>query len=133
MTTPIPITTPVTQFRESVESKKASARYEEAYLHAHSVVQAGDAIQTAGWILGILLFCGAIFTAHTATIIETPAKDWLAPGGLILAAIVAVFCFWMVGMLLCARGHDLMASLDSAVNSSPFLSNAQRAKVIFPR
>lgn len=130
MAIPIPITIALAQPPESSEGKNASARYEDAYLHAGRVVQAGDAIQTAGWILGGLIFCGAVFAAHTVTVVETRAADWLPPGGLTIGAVIAVFLFWLVGILVGARGQHLKASLDSAVNSSPFLSNAQRAKVM---
>jgi len=130
MTTPIPITAAPPQRPESIESKNASDRYEDAYLQARWVVQAGDVIQTVGWVIGALIFCGALFAAHTVTKLETPAADWLPPAGLAIGAIITVFFFWLVGVLVCARGQQLKASLDSAVNSSPFLSNAQRATVM---
>ncbi len=130
MTTPIPITAARPQRPESIESKNASDRYEDAYLHARWVAQAGDVIQTVGWVLGAIIFCGAMFTAHTVTKLLTPAADWLPPAGLAVGAVITVFFFWLVGLLVCARGQDLEASLDSAVNSSPFLSDAQRARVM---
>jgi len=130
MTTPIPITAARPPRPEIIASNKASGRYEDAYLRASSMAQAGEILQTIGWVLGIFLFCGAIFVAHTATKIETIAADWLPPGGLTLAAIITVFLFWLIGELVWARGELLQAGLDSAVNSSPFLSDAQRAKVM---
>ena len=130
MTTPIPITAARPQRPEVIESRNASDRYEDAYLHARRLVQAGDLIQTVGWFLGAIIFCGAIVAAHTVTTPLTPAADWLPPARLAIGAIMTVFFFWLVGVLLCAGGHYLEASLDSAVNSSPFLSDAQRAKVM---
>jgi len=130
MTTPIPITAAPPQRPESIESKNVNDRYEDAYLHARGLVQAGDLIQTVGWTLGVLLFCGAIFAAHTVMKPLTPAADWLPPARLAIGAIMTVFFFWLVGVLVCAGGQLLKASLDSAVNSSPFLSDAQRAKVM---
>jgi hypothetical protein len=130
MNTPIPITAAPPQRPEIIESKNASDRYEDAYLHARGLLQAGDLIQTVGWALGAFIFCGAIFAAHTVTKPLTPAADWLPPAGLAIGAIMTIFFFWLVGLLLCARGEHLNASVDSAVNSSPFLSDAQRAKVM---
>lgn len=130
MTAPIPITAAPAPRPEIIDSKNASDRYQEAYVHAGSMVQAGDLIETVGWTLGIIIFCGAIFAAHTVLTPETPAADWLPPATLTLGAIITVFFFWLVGELVCARGEQWKASLDSAVNSSPFLSNAQRAKVM---
>jgi len=131
MPTPIPITTAPSLRPEIVESNNASDRYEDAYLHARSLEQAGDVIQTTGWALGAVFFCGAVFAAHTVLTPLTPAADWLPPAGFAIAAIVTVFLFWLVGMLVYARGQHVTAGLDSAVNSSPFLSNAQRAKLMF--
>lgn len=129
MTTPIPITAAPPQRPEIIESKNARDRYEDAYLSARWLVQAGDLIQTVGWVLGIFIFCGAMFSAHTVMIPEKPAADWLT-SGLATGAIITVFFFWLVGILVCVKGQDLKASLDSAVNSSPFLSNTQRAALM---
>jgi hypothetical protein len=130
MTTPIPITAARPQRPEISASQNASDRYQDAYLHVSRLAEAGNLIQTVGWLLGAFIFCGAVFAAHTVTRQLTPAADWLPPAGLALGAIVTVFFFWLVGTLVCARGQHLEASLDSAVNSSPFLSDAQRAKVM---
>ncbi|MFZ1138755.1 MAG: hypothetical protein WAN76_06240 [Candidatus Sulfotelmatobacter sp.] len=130
MTTPIPITAARPQRPEIIESRNACDRYEDAYLHARGLVQAGDIIQIVGWVLGAFIFCGAIFEAHTAITLLTPAADWIPPARLFIAAIMTVFLFWLVGVLVGTGGQRLKASLDSAVNSSPFLSDAQRAKVM---
>jgi len=37
---------------------------------------------------------------------------------------------WIIGVLLDGYGHQLKATLDMAVNSSPFLSNAQRSQIM---
>jgi len=130
MNTPIPITAARPQRPEIIESRNASYRYEDAYMHAHGVVQAGHLIQTVGWTLGAFIFCGAISAAHTVLTPLTPIADWLRPAGLAIGAIIAVFFFWLVGELLCVRGEDMEATLDAAVNSSPFLSDEQRARVM---
>jgi hypothetical protein len=130
MTTPVPITAAPPQRPESIESTNASDRYHDAYLHAGEMVQAGDVIQTVGWVLGAILFGGAVWAAHTVPTLVSPLADWLAPASLALGAIITVFFFWLVGELVFARGQEWKASLDSAVNSSPFLSNAQRARVM---
>jgi hypothetical protein len=127
MTAPIPITAAAAPRLEIIDSQKASERYEDAYQHARSIEQAGNIIRAGGWLLGIVIFCGAILAAHTAATVETPAADWLAPGSLAIGAVITVFFSWLIGILVSARGELLQASVDSAVNSSPFLSNAQRA------
>ncbi len=130
MNTPIPISAARPQRPEIIASKNASYRYADGYVRAHRVVRAGELMQTVGWTLGAFIFCGAISAAHTVLTPLTPAADWLRPAGLAIGAIITVFFFWLVGELLCVRGEDLEATLDSAVNSSPFLSDEQRAMVI---
>lgn len=130
MTTPIPITAARPRRAEIIESKNASDRYENAYVHAHWLMQAGDLIRTVGWTLGALIFCGAISAAHTVLTPLTAAADWLAPAGLVAGAIITAFLFWLVSVLVCVRAEDLEASVDCAVHSSPFLSDKQRAEVM---
>jgi hypothetical protein len=49
--------------------------------------------------------------------------------GLVLAVIVGGGGF-ILGTLLAAQGQVLKATLDTAVNSSPFLSNDQRVEIM---
>ena len=56
MTTPIPITAARPQRPEIIESRNACDRYEDAYLHARGLVQAGDIIQIVGWVSALSSF-----------------------------------------------------------------------------
>jgi hypothetical protein len=38
--------------------------------------------------------------------------------------------FYLLGVLVAAQGQILLASLDSAVNSSPLLTNDQKAEIL---
>ena len=51
-------------------------------------------------------------------------------GGLFFAAAVWFALFFVLGVLVSAQGQILRATLDSAVNSSPFLTNDQRASIM---
>ena len=46
-----------------------------------------------------------------------------------LGALVA-FAGWVIGVVLGGAGQYLNATLDTAVNGSPFLSNTQRAQLM---
>jgi hypothetical protein len=51
----------------------------------------------------------------------------------VVGLIGAVFVggqFYLLGLIVMAQGQILKASLDGAVNSSPFLQNEQRAKIM---
>ncbi|MBZ5574591.1 MAG: hypothetical protein LAO09_22270 [Acidobacteriia bacterium] len=116
---------------QSPESTKASSRYTDAYREARAVVWIGQIIKTIGWILGTIVGSAAV-----AAYVEQPELRRIAPAteavplALAICAIIAVLVFWVWGVLVCSKGNHLKASLDCAVNSSPFLSNEQRAKVM---
>jgi hypothetical protein len=43
---------------------------------------------------------------------------------------LVAFGGWVIGVVLAGGGQFLTAALDSAVHSSPFLTNAQRAQLL---
>jgi len=49
---------------------------------------------------------------------------------MIVFGVVAGTLFYLLGVLVSAQGQILKASLDGAVNSSPFLTNQHRAKIM---
>ena len=49
--------------------------------------------------------------------------------GLVVGPVVG-FVGWAIGVLISAQGQMVMATLDMAVNSSPFLSNEDRAEIM---
>jgi len=48
----------------------------------------------------------------------------------IVFGIFAGALFYIVGVLVSAQGQILKASLDGAVNSSPFLADEHRARIM---
>jgi len=52
----------------------------------------------------------------------------LVVGG-IVAGLIALL-FYLLGVLVAAHGQVLQATLDSAVNSSPFLTDADKAEIM---
>jgi len=53
----------------------------------------------------------------------------IAVAGL-LSAVVVGGLFYLLGVLISALGQILEASVDTAINTSPFLSNAHRAEIM---
>lgn len=51
----------------------------------------------------------------------------LVVGGMFVAAVVGVL-FWVCGVGVAAQGQILQATLDSAVATSPFLTDSERAQ-----
>lgn len=54
----------------------------------------------------------------------------VAVGSVVLGGFVALL-FFVAGVIIAAEGQLLLAALDTAVNSSPILTNDQRARIMF--
>lgn len=119
--------------QESVESIRVSGRYTDAYRQARFIVGIGSTVKVIGYIIGALVFVGAFAlsspgNAQPAGLIPLRGQDLIL--GSAIVALVVIAHFWVVGTLVCSWGQHLMAGLDCAVNSSPFLSDSQRASAM---
>jgi hypothetical protein len=114
-------------------AQSLSNRYWDAYLVARATVGMGAVIKVVGILLGILICSGGFFIATTlsATLSNSGAVIFISVltivGG--FGVFVGALLF-LQGILISAQGQTLKASLDSAVNNSPFLSNDQKAKIM---
>jgi ABC-type polysaccharide/polyol phosphate export permease len=101
-------------------------RYKDAYLVARVTDGFGSFIKGIGLIAaGLFILIGLL------TIVSGRDSSVFAAG--IVIAIFGVFVgilFYLLGVLVSAQGQILKASLDGAVNSSPFLSNDHKANIM---
>jgi hypothetical protein len=116
-------------------------RYSDAYIVARTTTAVGKTVKVLSIILGVLLtFAGwslasrlgaaasAVTGGATGSVnIGSMFMNLLA--GPLLGFTVALPIF-LLGVLVSAQGQVLKASLDSAVNSSPFLSREDVIKVM---
>jgi len=93
-------------------------RYSNAYLSARAIVGFGTAIKAVGIVLAVLLVLGTLLASAQYLLAAIPFA----------VVIGAMFFFW--GIFVSAQGEILKATLDTAVNGSPFLSNEQRARIM---
>lgn len=100
-------------------------RYREAYVVAARSVEMGRAIEGVGIVLGILVGIGGIAVVAQLRV-DNPVLMLFAltPGATIGALVYAI------GVFVAANGQMLLASLDSAVNGSPFLDTEGKAEVM---
>ena len=103
------------------ESKNMLIRYQDGYRVAKVIQGFGEGCKVLGIVLGLLI---AIAGGNASSI-----SSFVLVIGLVVGAIVG-FVGWAIGVLISAQGQLLQATLDTAVNSSPFLSNNQRAKIM---
>ena len=102
-------------------------RYKDAYIVARVTNRFGWMIKAIGIIVAVLLVLVGFMVAN-----NSGPRDPMSIVG-ILGIAFGVFTgalFYIIGVLVSAQGQTLMASLDSAVNSSPFLTNEHRAKIM---
>ena len=130
---PQPISQAPTNADESSEAKSLKKRYKDAYLVARTTTGVGSMIKGVGALLGTLIFVGAIVLAANQRNVYGVRGSDIQIISVIVATIFGgtvwlVFFIW--GVLVSAQGQILKASLDGAVNGSPFLTNEQRASIM---
>ena len=116
---------------ESSDSSAAIERYRCAYRAAEKAVTFGETVRLGGIVLGGVVLIGAL-----VELLANPAEHSGFPfvfASFIGAAFFLVLVAQILGTGFQVQGQLLIAALDSDVHSSPFLSNAQRAKVMFLR
>jgi hypothetical protein len=131
------------QSMESPEVLSLTKRYKDAYIVAKAMVTLGMASKIIALVIAALIIvAGAIvgiaFGYQVSSALYSARSDGTV--GMLLGlmcfgggAISAVFIggiLYLLGILISAQGQILMASLDSAVNSSPFLTNEHRTTIM---
>ncbi|SRR6266404_93786 len=101
------------------ESTALMKRYRDAYLVAKATATIGKVIKGIGILVAVLGVIVAVQSASRGT-------------GLVIFLLPAFVgaLLYCVGVLVAAQGQILLATLDTAVNSSPFLTNEDKAKAI---
>ena len=119
------ITTLDPQFNDSTA---AVGRYQEGYRLAEALVAFSYTVRYGGIFLGGVVLVGGIveFILNLAEHQGFPVIF----ASLIACAVMLALISQIIGRGLQGEGQLLRAGLDSDVNSSPFLSNAQRARAM---
>ncbi|MCX6539835.1 MAG: zinc ribbon domain-containing protein [Acidobacteria bacterium] len=103
--------------RRSRFASVAQRRYVDAYRVANTISWFGQAIKVGGGILGVFIFAGV-------------SEAMKSPGGGLIIGIMVGAVFFVIGVMVAAQGQLLRATLDTAVHSSPFLTDDLRATVM---
>ncbi len=102
----------------SLPSLPVVNRYSNAYLIARAIVGFGSAIKIVGVVLGVLIFLASLLASGQYFLV-----------GLLFGAVIGTL-FFLLGIFVSAQGEILKATLDTAVNTSPFLTNDHRARIM---
>src|SRR6185437_123850 len=111
----------------SNEVRSLTKRYRDSYRVAGFIAGVGEFFKIGGIILAALIGIG------TLTLVGQTRGDHQQIAILMMGIVTAGFVggvLFLLGVLVAAQGQLLKASLDTAVNTSPFLTNQDRAKMM---
>jgi hypothetical protein len=111
-------------------SAKLLTRYVDGYRVGRALDGLGMTIKGVGFVVSALL----VIVSLMMMLLNTSTNQiGIAFGGGVAGILMAVFvagnCF-ILGSLISAQGQILTATLDSAVNTSPFMDNENRMKIM---
>lgn len=101
------------------EATALMKRYRDAYLVAKATATIGKVIKGIGILVAAFGLAAVLQSRSTGAGLVT----------LLVPALVGAIPY-CVGVLVAAQGQILLATLDTAVNSSPFLTNEDKAKAM---
>ena len=104
-----------------------TSRYDDAYIVARTINGFGTTIKGLGILIGALLFIGGFLVASKGG--PSDPSSILGIGSIVLGVISAAL-FYVIGVLVSSQGQILKATLDGAVNTSPFLEDEHRTKIM---
>lgn len=106
-------------------------RYQDSYTVARTVNTFGNLAKLAGYVCaGIIAFIGLLLTFITVASFRDSGVGFVVFLIALVVGAVVGSIFYILGILLSALGQNLMATLDSAVNGSPFMTNEQKAQAM---
>jgi len=103
-------------------SSSVLSRYNDAYVAARVIVTVGGVVKACGIIIAFVLVIFAFASSKRG--IGAGTFIWL------IGAVVSWLSFYIWGVIISAQGQLLKASLDSAVNTSPFMNSEEKAHVM---
>jgi len=104
-------------------------RYDDAFLVANGTVAIGKTTKLIGAVLATLVIAGGLVSMTVLMTLNGDAAFAVLLVSVGVGGVVGMFGY-ALGTLIATLGQMLRASLDCAVNSSPFLNNELRAEIM---
>jgi hypothetical protein len=102
--------------------KSLDQRYRDGYLAAGSMVLMGTIVKFLSLAMGAVIIIAAAAGAHDAGSLVVAA-------GVVTGAILGLLGF-AAGVLISAQGQIMQSTIDTAVNTSPLIDAAEKARLI---
>ena len=120
------------------QSANAVSRYHHGYRVAQSINGLGRLCKFVGLAAGLLVVIFGILGSETVmrpNPAMTGVADLQAQHNIYLLSVIffgafVAFFGWVAGVVIAGYGQHLKAALDQAVNTSPFLTDSQRAELM---
>jgi len=93
-------------------------RYSDAYRVADAVTGMGSFVKGIGGLLGLALILLGLGCSSGSSVL------------FIVLGVITGFLFFIVGVVVSAVGQVLKANVDTAVNTSPFIYNDDKAYIM---
>lgn len=101
------------------------SRYQDAYLSARGMTAFGSTVKMfAMVVLALMILVGFVVASQSGGAFFMAFTSFAAAG------IGFSICLYILGILISAQGQILKATLDTAVNSSPFLTKDEMKEVM---
>jgi hypothetical protein len=113
---------------QSGEGHPLERKYRDAYRIGKGLAKMGRVAKALGLMLGVLTFLVALLLAG-ANYPPGLGTTTTVLVGLLMSILVAIPAF-LLGELVNALGQILMVTLDTAVNTSPFLDSTQKSQIL---
>lgn len=119
---------PIPFIQSSNGSTAAMDRYENAYHTAKTASNFAETVLNVGILVAGLIFVGALVAFQT---VPTERSGFpVISVSLIAGSIAVILASRLWAMVFRVQGRMLQIATDSAVHSSPWLSHAQRARIM---
>ena len=99
----------------------AIIRYVDSYRVARTAIAIGNVIKVVCIAIGVLIFIGAIKAG-----VDQGMLGSIVLLGFAFGLVIAVL-FFLLGIIVASQGQMMIAALDTAVCSSPFLTDEDKA------
>ena len=122
---------PSSSAKTVVSDNQAVRRYQDAYTVAKTANAFGNFTKILGIIsAGIIGLIGLIMMLFTATSFDSAGAGFVMFLFTVTLGAIVGAIFYILGIVLSALGQNLMATLDTAVNGSPFMTQEQKAQAM---
>jgi len=119
------------EIKTIVSDNQVVRRYQDSYTVARTANAFGNLTKTIGLVsAGIIGFIGLILTIIAAASFDSAGAGFVLFLTVLAFGAIVGTIFYILGIVLSALGQNLMATLDTAVNGSPFMTQEQKAQAM---